>query len=474
MKDHPIARPTCGDATTPGIADNAPSEIGDQERERILARWTRIAVRLLQASHAELRAGEQGVDALAPRPACTNEPANRHEALACLGIPLPAAEGVPRGQLVVYDRAGRVWTAADVAVLCEVASALADALGVIAEKRRCSSLEAKLRDQVEMYRALIEASAEIVWVTNPDGVATEPSSSWQRYTGQSAEDWLGFGWMQVVHPEDQDRLRGFWVTAAAEGRPQSIEYRLRHNSGHWRWIHERTAPLVEPTGKLKGWVGMSFDIDDRRKAEEATRKSEAHQRALVEAMSVMTWSAGADNVLMDGTADKWCEFTGQTLADWHARQWLEVVHPDDRAAVSRRWFEQATSSQSTEYEYRLWHRSGEWRWVLERTVPLLDDRQGTCAGWVGMTTDITDYKRAELSVQESESRFRALVEASSNIVWTVDADGKFLEDSPSWRGIDGSSGRSSSCTSSRTSSSRRSSAGTRTCPFPWATRSGST
>ncbi len=433
----------CAAAHITGSADPAatamPGQLSidmDAEKSQIIERWLAVAINLVGAKHANLLTSE--LEQACPSSGRTDISVGEIlENPACLGIPLPAIEGLRRGKLVVYDRNGRVWTGSDVAVLGEVASALAAALGVLAEKHQRAVLEAQLRDQVDLYRALIEASSEIVWKTDPHGAPLEPSPTWQKFTGQSTEHWLGFGWMQVVHPEDQGRLRSFWARGAVEGRPQSIEYRLRHHAGSWHWMHERAVPLLSASGQLKGWVGMSSDINERRKADETLRTGEARHRALVEAMSVMTWSAGPDGLLTEGTAEKWCDFTGQSLEDWQARKWLQVVHPDDCDRVRQHWFQHGGTPAAIEYEYRLWHKSGEWRWVLERIVPMYDSPLGTLQGWVGMTSDIHDRKSVEIAREESESRYRALVEASSQFVWTADANGQFNEDCPSWRKLTG-------------------------------------
>jgi PAS domain S-box-containing protein len=405
------------------------AELTGQADEHVVARWTTAARVRLRAKSADLLRADLEA----------NQSSKAHDcqppSSACLGVSLPRVWGVPNGKLVVTDLEGRVWTAEDVANLGHVAESLAVELGALAERRYRLALKSRLRDQVEMYRALVEASAEIVWSTDAHGSVTEISASWQKFTGQTEEDCLGFGWIRAIHPEDQLRVLPFWKDGALEARPRSIEYRLRHCTGRWRWVHARSVPLFSTDGRVKGWIGMSQDIHEKRTAEDDLRRVVAEQRALVEAVSAMTWSTGPDGRLTDGTAERWCDFTGQSLEDWNGRRWLEVVHPDDRARVEAHWRQCETTT--VEYEYRLWHRSGQWRWVKERTVPLRSE--GKISGWVGMTSDQHDQKVAEEARAEQERRFRALVEASSEIVWTAEADGTLVEDSPSWRAFTGCS-----------------------------------
>ena len=131
--------------------------------------------------------------------------------------------------------------------------------------------ELALRDSEERFRALVTASAQIVWTTNAAGQLAEDSPSWRAFTGQTSEQCRDDGWVQAVYPEDRARALDEWRRCVAEVKPFTAEFRLQHVGGGWRWTHVRAVPLRDDTGAIRGWVGMNIDITDRKTAEETLR-----------------------------------------------------------------------------------------------------------------------------------------------------------------------------------------------------------
>jgi PAS domain S-box-containing protein len=125
-----------------------------------------------------------------------------------------------------------------------------------------------VRQSEERFRALIEASAQIVWTRAGDGAAVEDSPSWRAFTGQTYAEWKGFGWLDAIHPEDRPRISALWRAAVTEKRPVETEYRLRHASGEWRWTAARAVPRLDASGGVQEWVGMNTDISTRKAAEQ--------------------------------------------------------------------------------------------------------------------------------------------------------------------------------------------------------------
>lgn len=125
-----------------------------------------------------------------------------------------------------------------------------------------------LRQSEERFRALVEASAEIVWTRRSDGAAVEDSPSWRAFTGQTYAQLKGSGWLDAIHPEDRPRVTALWRDAVAERAPFETEYRLRHVGSEWRWTAARSVPRLDANGAVQEWVGMNVDISARKDAEQ--------------------------------------------------------------------------------------------------------------------------------------------------------------------------------------------------------------
>ena len=133
--------------------------------------------------------------------------------------------------------------------------------------------EEELRQSEERFRALVDASASMVWTTDAEGGAREDSPSWRAFTGQSLEERQGWGWVDAIHPEDRAEVGAQWREAVTSGEPLMNEFRIYHApSGEYHWTTVRIVPLKEPDGSIRGWVGMSIDVTERREAEEKLRR----------------------------------------------------------------------------------------------------------------------------------------------------------------------------------------------------------
>lgn len=99
--------------------------------------------------------------------------------------------------------------------------------------------------QAVRHRLLIESWAQAVWETNAEGSVVADSPSWRAYTGQTLDQWLGYGWLDAIHPEDRAYAERQWREAVAAKAPVDAEFRLRSPDGGWRWTNLRAAPVLD-------------------------------------------------------------------------------------------------------------------------------------------------------------------------------------------------------------------------------------
>ena len=160
-----------------------------------------------------------------------------------------------------------------------------------------------------------------------------------------------------------------------------------------RWYDVYAFPVEDPKRRR---VGILFhDITDRKRAEEAARRSEKELREVIETVPAMVWTA-----LPDGHVDfinrRWQEFTGMSLDETLGWNWEAEApfHPDDVEQYMGKWNASLATGQSFEAEMRIRRAAdGEYRWLFESAVPLRDE-QGNILKWYGFVVDIEDRKRA--------------------------------------------------------------------------------
>jgi PAS domain S-box-containing protein len=133
--------------------------------------------------------------------------------------------------------------------------------------------EQALRQSEQRYRSFVEASSQIVWTTDSRGEVNLDIPAWQAYTGQTAEQARGFGWMDAIHPEDCAKVAVAWRNASESRGIYEVEYRLHRHDGMWRNILARGVPVFTVSGQLQEYVGTCIDITERRNAEEQLQKA---------------------------------------------------------------------------------------------------------------------------------------------------------------------------------------------------------
>jgi PAS domain S-box-containing protein len=124
-----------------------------------------------------------------------------------------------------------------------------------------------LRRSEERYRSLVQAGAQVVWVTRPDGEIAEDSPEWRWITGQTAEEYLTKGWLEAIHPDDRERVETAWLASIRSGKVFDSRYRVRSRTGSYRHYDVRAVP-IERDGEIIEWVGASTDVTAQREAEE--------------------------------------------------------------------------------------------------------------------------------------------------------------------------------------------------------------
>jgi PAS domain S-box-containing protein len=127
--------------------------------------------------------------------------------------------------------------------------------------------EEAIRRSEERYRSLVQGGAQVVWVADPAGEITEDCPEWRWITGQSADEYLGSGWLDAIHPEDRDRVERDWRECVRSGKVFDDRYRVRTRAGSYRHYDVRAVP-IERDSKIVEWVGASTDVTGQREAEE--------------------------------------------------------------------------------------------------------------------------------------------------------------------------------------------------------------
>lgn len=261
------------------------------------------------------------------------------------------------------------------------------------------------------YRELADSMPNIVWTTDPKGSIDYLNARWYEFSGYDYNLSGNEVWLPLLHPDDVERWLQTLKKSLDEGSTFEMEYRFwDKRSADYRWFLGRAVPVKSMDGQIKKWVGTAVDIHDRVLAEEARRESEKLFQLMANAAPVLVWISGLDksrNWFNKG----WFDFTGQTFEEAFGEGWRNVVHPDDLDLYVSTYNENFETRTPFYIEYRLRHRSGNYRWIGARGVPRLTD-DGHFEGFIGACLDIHEQKTAREILAESRRNLETMIQVS--------------------------------------------------------------
>jgi two-component system sensor kinase FixL len=203
--------------------------------------------------------------------------------------------------------------------------------------------------------------------------------------------------LETIDEEDRPRIAQSVQASLASGGEYESEYRIVQPGGRTLWVAGYGRTEFDERGKPVLMRGMTRDITERKRAEEALLESDARFRTVADAAPVMIWMSGLDK-LCNFFNKGWLDFTGRPLAQELGDGWTEGVHREDLEHCLKVYGDAFDVRQPFTMEYRLRHKDGEYRWILDSGTPR-SDLKGVFLGYIGSCVDITDRRQAELDYQ---------------------------------------------------------------------------
>lgn len=247
------------------------------------------------------------------------------------------------------------------------------------------------------FRAAIEAVQGVLWTNNARGQMEGEQPAWAALTGQTLDEYQGFGWTKAVHPDDVQPTLGAWLEAVAEKRTFEFEHRVRRHDGVWRDCRIRAVPLFEDTGEIREWVGVHTDITEQKAAADKLRESEALFRTLADAAPAPIWMTEPSGEVEFVNA-AFAELANVERGDLMGHAWIGLIHPDDVAQILVRREAARKGPDPYSFEARFRRHPEGWRWMLVNAKPRID-ASGVFLGYVGMAMDLTEIKTAQAHQQ---------------------------------------------------------------------------
>ncbi len=294
-----------------------------------------------------------------------------------------------------------------------------------AKNRKATDLS--VQEHETKYRLLVDHCSELMWNMSPEGRFLDLSASWERITGYKPSSLIGTSFVPTVHPDDVPACFEYLRKVISSREVfQSPEYRARHADGTWHWHIATCTPVTGPDGNCTSVVGVSRDITERKETEKRLRESEEKFRKVFHTNQ----DSISINRLVDGTYmlinEGFKKLTGYTEADVIGRTSFDIniwENQEDRTrlieGLSRDWKVENLDAKFRKKDGSIGYG------IMSASLVDLDGIPHI----LSVTRDITDRKRDEQKLQESERKYRTLVENAAEAIFIAQDDRlKFIND----------------------------------------------
>jgi PAS domain S-box-containing protein len=296
----------------------------------------------------------------------------------------------------------------------------------VTERRRA---EAALRESEGGFRAIADLVPDLLWRNDPAGSVTWYNQGWTDFTGLPADQALGSGWAETIHPDDRERSLRMFREAVERGEPLRMEHRIRGADGSYCWFLVQSRPVRDEAGRITQWFGAATNVHEqhtgldaaeaaRAEAEEARaaleralaelRESEERYRLIVE--SALDY--GIFTMDADGCIDSWSPGAeavyGRSAEEALGEDVAIIFVPEDRADDQDVKEREMARELGAAPDVR-WHQRGDgMRVFIEGTTRLLTDEAGSVRGFLKIGQDVTRRRRVEEERIIAEAALREL------------------------------------------------------------------
>ncbi|HEV8537968.1 MAG TPA: PAS domain S-box protein [Bacteroidota bacterium] len=297
-------------------------------------------------------------------------------------------------------------------------------LGVIRDQlTELRKLNESLEGKVVLRTAALEEAQQLAHIGSWEWDIPANSVSWSdelyRIHGlkprEAAISYESF--LQRVHPDDRDTVRGNIEKANNDHQPFSFEHRIDVPGRGICVLHARGQVVIDETGKPIKMFGTAQDITERRRFEDALRESEERYRSLIETAKDVVITLSRDGTITS-LNPAFESITGFKCEKWLGKPFADILHPDDLPVAMQRFQKILQGESLPSHEWRVRKHTGEYLVGEVQTTPQI--RNGKVVGVLGIARDVTARVRAEEALRQSEIRFRS--------VWENSVDGMRLTD----------------------------------------------
>src|SRR3984885_733483 len=272
----------------------------------------------------------------------------------------------------------------------------------------------------ERLRTVIDTIPGLVWSAFPDGGVELCNQRWLQYTGMSSSEVRAADWMAAIHPDDRSDLMDKWRGSLTQGESFEAEARMRRADSSFRWFLIQAVPLRDSGGEVVRWYGTNTDIEELKLAQEELRRQTSRLDELFEQSPEAVAVVSADDRIVRVNKE-FIRMFGYEPDELLGRPLNDLIVPEAELESSRAYTRLLKQGGRVEVETIRRRKDG-----TEIYVSLLAVSVRTTSGEqvvnYAIYRDITERKRSEERLRESEARFQVMADTAPVMIWTTGTD----------------------------------------------------
>lgn len=273
----------------------------------------------------------------------------------------------------------------------------------------------------DRYKIIAENTLDTIVLVDNQARVLFVSPSFQRFSGYRTELYEGQDAFEMIHPDDRERVRFAHKDSIRTKREVDIAYRIFHAEGHLLHVEARVKPVLDETGSVHFVVAVVRDVTERKKTEELLEN-------ILDNVNAAVWSTDKDfsrYTFCSESIEKISGIPREEILHQPIRL-HDHIHPEDNAKLLGEVKAQLDRGIPVTQEFRFIHIEGETRWGRLIVHPCAGP-SGAIERLDGIILDITEKKRSELALEESEQKYKSLFEHNLDGVFSIELSHFYFE-----------------------------------------------
>ena len=295
---------------------------------------------------------------------------------------------------------------------------------VVRAKMELNEKELVIKEAADKFKTLLEAMPQITWTNLPSGEVDFFNQRWYDYTGLDFHATKGWGWENVLYPEDLSKTLKVYSEALSTGNIFVMENRLKAHDGTYRWHLSRASPIKNTEGEITLWVGTATDIHEQKMIQQSLQQSDQRFQNLIREASVGIIVMTGDDMIVEVANDAYAELINRVPGDLLGHPLFDII-PEVEAEFRPLLEEVKRTGKPMQMfgrPYSIIHGRVK-EGFLNIIYQPYKETDGRISGIMALCQDVTSQILATKKVQESEEKFRLLADSMPQLVWISDPAG---------------------------------------------------